>query len=122
MDKIGIFFGTDTGTTRLMAKKMAKSAFTLDDFRDQLQQLKKMGSLDSLLGMIPGMGNKLKGLKNMTPDAKELKQRIGDFFLHKNPLRKGLVRSADEWHYSSAADWHGTGQGPIPIDFDSFPT
>ena len=33
-----------------------------------------MGSLDSLLSMIPGMGNNLKGLKNMTPDAKELKR------------------------------------------------
>ena len=43
-------------------------------------------------------------------------------YLHDNPVRKGLVTSADEWHYSSAADWQGTGQGPIPIDFDSFPT
>jgi signal recognition particle subunit SRP54 len=64
----------DEKKAKELAKKMAKSAFTLDDFRDQLQQLKKMGSLDSLLGMIPGMGKKLKGLKNMTPDNKELKR------------------------------------------------
>jgi len=43
-------------------------------------------------------------------------------YLHNNPVRKGLVEIADQWHYSSAADWQGTGQGPIPIDFDSFPT
>jgi len=43
-------------------------------------------------------------------------------YLHNNPVRKGLVKSADEWHYSSAADWQGSIQGPIPIDFDSFPT
>jgi signal recognition particle subunit SRP54 len=42
-----------------LAKKLRKSEFTLDDFRDQLRQVKKMGSLESLLGMIPGM-NKLK--------------------------------------------------------------
>ncbi|MFZ5585733.1 MAG: signal recognition particle protein [Thermodesulfobacteriota bacterium] len=56
-----------------MAKKLAKNAFTLEDFRDQLQQLKKMGSLESILGMLPGMG-KLKQLKNIQPDEKELKR------------------------------------------------
>ena len=43
-------------------------------------------------------------------------------YLHNNPVRKGLVEITDQWHYSSAAAWQGTGQGPIPIDFDSFPT
>ena len=57
-----------------LARKMAKQAFTLEDFRDQLQQLKKMGSLESLLSMLPGVGGKLKGLKNMAPDEKELKR------------------------------------------------
>jgi len=42
-------------------------------------------------------------------------------YLHNNPVRKGLVEVADQWYYSSAADWQGTRQGPIPIDFDSFP-
>ena len=43
-------------------------------------------------------------------------------YLHNNPVRKGFVNSPDEWYYSSAADWQGIRQGPIPIDFDSFPT
>ncbi|MFH1717469.1 MAG: hypothetical protein ABIF19_08980 [Planctomycetota bacterium] len=43
-------------------------------------------------------------------------------YIHNNPVRKGLVEVADEWRYSSAADWQGTRQGPIPIDLDSFPT
>jgi signal recognition particle subunit SRP54 len=42
-----------------LAKKLKKSQFTLEDFRDQLRQVKKMGSLESIIGMIPGM-NKLK--------------------------------------------------------------
>ena len=43
-------------------KKFRKNQFTLDDFRDQLKQIQKMGSFQQLLSMIPGT-NKLKGLK-----------------------------------------------------------
>ena len=38
-----------------LAKKLRRSEFTLEDFRDQLRQVKKMGSLESIIGMIPGM-------------------------------------------------------------------
>jgi len=57
-----------------LAKKMAKNAFTLEDFREQLHQLQKMGSLESILSMLPGAGAKLKKLKGLTPDEKELKR------------------------------------------------
>lgn len=56
-----------------LAAKMAANQFTLEDFRDQLRQIKKLGSLESILSMIPGAG-KIKGLKNMAPDEKELKR------------------------------------------------
>lgn len=47
-----------------LEKKLKKQEFTLEDFYEQLQQLKKMGPLDSLLEMIPGVGAKaLRGLK-----------------------------------------------------------
>jgi signal recognition particle subunit SRP54 len=47
-----------------LERKLRKQEFTLEDFYDQLQQLKKMGPLDSLLEMIPGVSNKaLRGLK-----------------------------------------------------------
>jgi signal recognition particle subunit SRP54 len=42
------------------AKKLATGKFTLDDFLDQLQQLKKMGPLQNVLGMLPGVGAQLK--------------------------------------------------------------
>ena len=54
-----------------LQEKLAKDTFTLEDFRDQLQQIKKMGSLDNLLGMLPGMG-KLKQLRHLQPDDREL--------------------------------------------------
>ena len=43
-------------------------------------------------------------------------------YLHNNPVRRNLAESADQWYYSSAADWQNGRQGPILIDFDSFPT
>lgn len=52
-----------------LAEKLQKEAFTLDDFRTQLRALRKMGPLDQLLGMIPGLGSKMKGL---TVDEKAL--------------------------------------------------
>jgi signal recognition particle subunit SRP54 len=46
-----------------LEEKLRKNAFTLEDFYDQLQQLKRMGPLESLLGMIPGAGKALKGIQ-----------------------------------------------------------
>jgi signal recognition particle subunit SRP54 len=46
-----------------MEEKLRKNAFTLEDFYDQLQQIKRMGPLESLLGMIPGVGKALKGVE-----------------------------------------------------------
>lgn len=57
-----------------LAQKLKKSQFTLEDFLDQIQQIKKMGSLDQILSMVPGM-NKLKQLKDVPkPDERELKK------------------------------------------------
>lgn len=56
-----------------LEKKLRKDSFTLDDFLDQLQQIKKMGPLDQILGMIPGMGN-LKKMQDLEVDDKEIKR------------------------------------------------
>jgi signal recognition particle subunit SRP54 len=61
----------DEKTARQMEQTLRKSEFTLEDFRNQLQQIKKMGSLKDLMGMIPGM-SKIKALKDAQPDDKEL--------------------------------------------------
>jgi signal recognition particle subunit SRP54 len=55
-----------------LAKKIQKNEFTLEDFRDQIQQIKKMGSIEQIMGMIPGL-NKMKQAQNMPkPDEREL--------------------------------------------------
>ncbi|MBW1859126.1 MAG: signal recognition particle protein [Deltaproteobacteria bacterium] len=53
-----------------LEKKLRRSEFTLEDFRDQMTQIRKMGSLEDLLAMIPGMG-KLKQLKQLKVDDGE---------------------------------------------------
>ncbi len=54
-----------------LEKKLKTSQFDLEDFQAQLQQMKKLGSLEQILGMLPGMGQ-LKKLKQYKPDEKEL--------------------------------------------------
>ena len=75
----------DEEETRRLNKKIRKNKFDFDDFLSQLEQIKKMGSLKDLVGMIPGMGKMLKGvdvddnafvpieaiIKSMTPKERE---------------------------------------------------
>ena len=60
----------DAKETEAIEKKLRKNQFTLEDFRDQMVKVRKMGSITDILGMIPGMG-KLKQLKDVTVDEKE---------------------------------------------------
>lgn len=50
---------SDEAEAEKLAKKMLKNQFTLNDFLKQLQSIKKMGSLESIIRMIPGLGRKL---------------------------------------------------------------
>ena len=65
----------DEKKAREVARKMKKAEFTLDDFREQMQMIRKMGDMKSLLGMIPGMSQAMKKMGNSGPDPdKELKR------------------------------------------------
>ncbi|MBI5420101.1 MAG: signal recognition particle protein [Deltaproteobacteria bacterium] len=66
----------DEKQARELERKLRKSQFTLEDFREQLLRLRKMGSMEDLLGMIPGMGGKLKEMKGAAPDEGELKRTL----------------------------------------------
>lgn len=56
----------DKKTAAELERKIRRNEFTLEDFRDQLKQIRKMGSLDQLIGMIPKIGP----LANLPKDAK----------------------------------------------------
>jgi signal recognition particle subunit SRP54 len=57
-----------------LEKKMRTAAFTLDDFLEQMQQIKKMGPLNQVLGMIPGMDT--KALKDVDLDEKQFARTV----------------------------------------------
>lgn len=61
----------DEEEARKLQKKIAKNQFSFNDFLSQIQQIKKMGSLKDLAGMIPGMG---KAIKNMDFDDDAFKE------------------------------------------------
>ncbi|QAY65576.1 signal recognition particle protein [Paenibacillus protaetiae] len=63
--------GIDAEKAAEMERKMRNAEFTFDDFLDQMEQVRKMGPLDQLLEMMPGM-NKVKGLKDMKVDDKQI--------------------------------------------------
>jgi signal recognition particle subunit SRP54 len=54
-----------------MQRKLIENDFTLEDFRDQIRQVRKLGPLESILGMMPNIGI-LKDLKNVKIDEKEI--------------------------------------------------
>ena len=56
-----------------MSEKLLKAKFDFEDFLSQMDQLKKMGPLESLLGMIPGAG---KALKNIKVDEKDMERMV----------------------------------------------
>ena len=62
---------TDLAKALEMEKKLRKDEFTLEQFLEQMQQIKKMGSLETILGLIPGMGNISQKLKDANVDEKE---------------------------------------------------
>ncbi len=81
----------DQEKARKLEEKLRRQQFDLEDFLEQMQQLKKMGPLDQILGMIPGVSSKLKGLKvdedqvkrieaiilSMTPEERRNPQMLG---------------------------------------------
>ncbi|HEV8396445.1 MAG TPA: signal recognition particle protein, partial [Vicinamibacterales bacterium] len=61
----------DQDEAEQLEEKLRKNKFTLDDFRKQLKTIKRMGPLESVMGMIPGMGQ-LKQMAENRPDEKQL--------------------------------------------------
>jgi signal recognition particle subunit SRP54 len=72
----------DEERARELERKLRRSEFGLDDFLDQLKQIRKMGPLQSLLGMIPGLGG--QQLRNLKVDEREF-DRIQAIILSMTP-------------------------------------
>lgn len=64
----------DDKETALLQHKLKKNQFDLEDFLAQMQQIKKLGSVESIMGMIPGMGKMMKQMKGAQPSENEIKR------------------------------------------------
>jgi len=98
----------DEEEARKIQKKIAKNKFGLDDFLSQIQQIKKMGNMKDLMGMIPGMGKAMKGIDveddafkhveamihSMTPDERANPSTLNAS--RKKRIAKGSGRSIQE--------------------------
>ena len=73
------------------AAKVRKGEFTLDDFLNQLKQVRKLGSFQSILGMLPGMGKFKDQLKDIDLDGKEVKH-IDAIILSMTPQERANVK------------------------------
>ena len=75
-----------------LAENLRKSEFTLESFLDQLRQMKKLGSLDSILKMLPGVSKEM--LEQAKPDADKLK-RYEAILLSMTPKERRIPRVID---------------------------
>jgi signal recognition particle subunit SRP54 len=58
-----------------MVRKLRRAEFTLDDYKDQIGQIRKMGSLDQVLAMIPGIGSKARDV-DTEAGAQEMRRHV----------------------------------------------
>ncbi len=64
--------GIDAEKAAEMERKMRTAEFTFDDFLEQMEQVRKLGPLDQLMDMLPGMGKMKSGMKDMKVDERQL--------------------------------------------------
>ncbi len=98
----------DEKQARELQKKIAKDQFGFDDFLEQIQQIKKMGNMKDLLGMVPGIGKAIKNIdipddafkgieaiiKSMTPEERQAPSVINGS--RRARLAKGSGRGIEE--------------------------
>ena len=84
----------DEEQAKKLEKKIRKNQFDFQDFMDQLQQIKKMGNLKDLMGMIPGMGKALKDIDISDDAFKGVESIIGSMtpFERANPDKIDAIR------------------------------
>ena len=85
----------DQDEAEKLAKRMMRGAFTLEDYAAQLRQISKMGSISSILGMLPGMGAMKAQIENANIDTSVFKRQ------------QAIIGSDDDEGASGAGDHQG---------------
>jgi signal recognition particle subunit SRP54 len=90
-----------------LERKIRKQQFTLEDFLNQLRQVRKMGPLQNVLGMMPGMGKAMKQLRGANMDDREL-DRIEAIILSMTPAERANPELIDGSRRKRIARGSGT--------------
>ena len=78
---------------KVLAEKMRENSFTLEDYLSQMQNLKKMGNINDILSMIPGMASKLKGV-NIDEKQLEVNKAIIQSMTREERLNPDIIKAS----------------------------
>jgi signal recognition particle subunit SRP54 len=78
---------SDADQAKELERKIRKQEFTLEDFLQQMRQVRKMGPLSNLMGMMPGMGKAMKEIRSTNMDEAEL-DRVEAIILSMTPAER----------------------------------
>jgi signal recognition particle subunit SRP54 len=90
-----------------LERKMRRQEFTLEDFLQQMKQVRKMGPLSNVLGMMPGMGKTMKQLREVNMDEREL-DRLEAIILSMTPAERSRPDMIDGSRRKRIARGSGT--------------
>jgi signal recognition particle subunit SRP54 len=96
----------DTEQAEKMERKLREASFTLEDFLEQFQQIRKMGSLSQILEMMPGMGQMAKGVS--AEDADQQIKRVEAIIFSMTPEERRKPKIIDGSRKKRIAQGSGT--------------
>ncbi|MET0126994.1 MAG: signal recognition particle protein [Solirubrobacterales bacterium] len=98
---------SDADQAAELERKIRKQQFTLEDFLTQMRQVRKMGPLSSVLGMMPGLGKQMKQLRSVNMDDREL-DRLEAIILSMTPAERANPQMIDGSRRKRIAQGSGT--------------
>jgi signal recognition particle subunit SRP54 len=98
---------SDADQAAELERKIRKQEFTLEDFLTQMRQVRKMGPLSSVLGMMPGLGKQMKQLRQVNMDDREL-DRLEAIILSMTPAERANPQLIDGSRRKRIAQGSGT--------------
>jgi signal recognition particle subunit SRP54 len=98
---------SDADQAAELERKIRKQEFTLEDFLTQMRQVRKMGPLSNVLGMMPGMGKQMKQLRQVNMDEREL-DRLEAIILAMTPAERANPTLIDGSRRKRIAQGSGT--------------
>jgi signal recognition particle subunit SRP54 len=98
---------SDADQAAELERKIRKQEFTLEDFLVQLRQVRKMGPLQNVLGMMPGLGKQMKQIRELSMDEREL-DRVEAIILSMTPAERANPSVIDGSRRKRIAQGSGT--------------